>query len=681
MQPVNLSDGGTIMGTVTGTDDLVRVKSGISQAYWCDTHGKLAMFEAAEVVFDTLKDTPKDKRKPTLSWFDKLFEGGILLPKGDSNILRPVTMLVSGPPGCGKTTLITELCYRLARNEQKNPKALSTLYISTDAETGRLVDNVVNLGWDSAREYFIPFSPDDGSPRLMNELRAMIGVWGRERFLKKIANQDMLSSMVEAAVKALDKWVFKTDAPEIAWKTVKPQGARGVLSRARVVPDILVVDSLNILNPEGQMKFFQSFVKACKATKLVIFVLNTGIENQEHKLWEYFSDIEVQLDHQYIHDYYVRTIEVVKARYQSHWWGKHQLKIYANPKPLPEPIQGEAEPDGKYAERVREYNTMMKRSHPYRTTGGVFIFPSIHSYLSVYKRKTLAERPNREDTYPKKLDKVFQLPPGRCTAFIGERGGHKSHLAYLHLLHRVINHEGESCLIVSLREDEGTTKQTLQKIATQEFSDKNPNLDRLEQDNYLEVLYFPPGYITPEEFFHRVFISVHRLKRRDFPLTVMFNSLDQISARFPLCAKQEIFIPGIIQTLSGEGATSICIAVNEPGQPVQQYGLLPMADLIVSFSMRRFSEKDYYSHLGKSWTLNEKLQERQRQANEHPERNHEAVVLQVIRYSGGERAGKRGMLELIKKDELDNFPYPQAGLHFTPLSEELNQGEAVSDCN
>ena len=81
----------------------------------------------------------------------------------------------------------------------------------------------------------------------------------------------------------------------------------------------------------------------------------------------------------------------------------------------------------------------------------------------------------------------------------------------------------------------------------------------------------------------------------------MFNSLDQISARFPLCAKQEIFIPGIIQTLSGEDVTSICVAVDEPGQPVQQYGLLPMADLIVSFSKRRFTTQDYYSQIEKGW--------------------------------------------------------------------------------
>ena len=671
-----------------GSEDLIRIKSGISQAYWCDTSDTLAKFQAAEIAFETLNKNP-------LAWFDKLFEGGIFLPKGNSNILRPVTMLVSGPPGCGKTTLITELCYRLAVNEQRNDKALSTLYISTDAETDRMIDNVANLGWDRAREYFIPFDPDDKHPKLKEGLKSMIGVWGREKFLKTVEDQDMLSSMIEAAVTSLDKWVIKADTTDFMTR-LRYKFANEPIDHAieEYIPDILVVDSLNILNQEGQMKFFQSFVKACKATRLVIFVLNTGTENQEHKLWEYFSDIVVQLDHQYIHDYYIRTIEVVKARYQSHWWGKHQLKIYANPKPLTLPAESDEV-------RVHEYNTMMKRSHPYRATGGVFIFPSIHSYLSIYKRKTIidapapskdlagSDAPIRDDTYPEKLNETFKIPKGRCTAFIGERGGHKSHLGYLHLVNRLVNYAGESCLIVSLREDEGTTKKTLQNIAKQEFGCDQRKLDQFERDNHLEVLYFPPGYITPEEFFHRIFISVHHLKKHGNSLTVIFNSLDQISARFPLCAKQEIFIPGIVQTLSGEGVTSIFVAVDEPGQPVQQYGLLPMADLIVSFSMRRFSSQDYYSHMSKGWQvelnnsneeLHHKFQDLQEYASNNSVLYREAVVLQVIRFSGGERAGKRGILELVNQPDLNQFPYLKAGLHFTPLSQDLMQGELLSDC-
>lgn len=658
---------------------LEKVKSGISIVNWCDTPGALAKFVPATIAFDS----PTEQN---ISWFDKLFEGGLALPRGDDDILRPITMLVSGPPGCGKTTLITELCYRLAVNEQKNSKPLSTLYISTDAETIRVKNNAIDLGWSEADRYFIPFDPNKKEPAFQSGLVSLIGIWGREKFQKSINQKDMLYSMIEAAVTSLDRWLLKANAPELFLKRLKYRCVSEPVWKASDIylPDILVVDSLNILNPESQVKFFQSFVRACRATKLVVFMLNTGTENPEHKLWEYYSDIVLQLDHEYIHDYYVRTIEVVKARYQAHMWGKHQLKIYSKPTEL-------VQPPSDNINGVYKYNTLMKRRHPYRNTGGIFIFPSIHSYLSIYKRKTPVVMPtepkkkDRVDTYPLKLNSVIQLPKGRCTAFIGERGGHKSHLGYVNLLHRVLRNDLESCLIISLREDEGTTRRTLHTIAQQEFGDSPDKVNAVENGNRLEILYFPPGYITPEEFFHRVFISAHRLKSQSRQLTVLFNSLDQISARFPLCAKEEIFIPGIIQTLSGEGVTSICIAVDEPGQPKEQYGLLPMADLIVSFSMRRFPTIEYYRHIGIGWQedfknhkkkkeLIKKYNSLKRKAEQCKDLYREAVVLQVIRFSGGERAGKRGILELVNDDELDCFPYPDAGLHFTPLSEEADQG-------
>ena len=72
-----------------GTDELVKIKSGVSQAYWCDTSDTIATFQPAKLTFDT-------PGTQSLSWFDKLFEGGLSLPSGNSNTLRPLTMLVSG---------------------------------------------------------------------------------------------------------------------------------------------------------------------------------------------------------------------------------------------------------------------------------------------------------------------------------------------------------------------------------------------------------------------------------------------------------------------------------------------------------------------------------------------------------------------------------------------------------
>jgi len=154
----------------------------------------------------------------------------------------------------------------------------------------------------------------------------------------------------------------------------------------------------------------------------------------------------------------------------------------------------------------------------------------------------------------------------------------------------------------------------------------------------------------------------------------MFNSVDQLASRFPLCAREELFIPGIIETLTGEGATSIVIAVDEKGQPPEQYGLLPMADLIIDFQPEVFEKEEYYRLLiggktaKKGVTVPEGVKGKQ---------HREEIVLKVVRFAGGQRAGARGILELAPTTEV----YRNKGLNFTPLPDfvprsRLNQADA-----
>jgi KaiC/GvpD/RAD55 family RecA-like ATPase len=629
-----------------------------------------------------------------ISWFDKLFEGGLRLPEITSNRaedgqnIKPITMLIMGPPGSGKSTLAMEICYRLAlpkmidptqANEEENREFtnLSSLYISLDTESQRILDKADNFGW-SYPHY--PIWDIYSNNQSEYEKPPMIQIWGKDHIWRDSKNQEQkkfISEITEDALTAVSNIVIKAAPTRLIdnlGKAIRVSNHPADKIKKNFKPDILVIDSLNIMRSEDQGDYFEQFLEITeKGPRLVIYILDTNSSDTKHEYWEYVCDNVVRLDYAYVHDYFLRTIEIVKTRYQGHVLGKQQLKIYEKP--------------SRVDTRGRDI-TDLQRQHPYITEGGIFIFPSIHYYLSIYKRRKPAPADGHiTPRFPKFFSDVVQYPKGRCTAFVGQRGGHKSHLAYLSLLCQLIDpetnqlNEDERGLIISLRDDEEMTLKTMNKILEQEFR-KGPrkvcSAQKLVEKKMLEILYYRPGYITPEEFFHRMFLSIHRLKQENHNVMVIFNSLDQLTARFPLCVKQEIFIPSIIDTLNAEEITSIFIAVDEPDQPIDKFGLIPMADLILSFNRRCFPFDVYMKHLTDKWENEpgefdrEKIDKLQTRGDIF----HEAVVLEILRASGGKSAGEKGLLELIQ-DPQDQF-YSSAGLHFTPMSHKYGQGYLVN---
>ncbi len=401
----------------------------------------------------------------------------------------------------------------------------------------------------------------------------------------------------------------------------------------------------------------------------------------------------------------------------------------------------------------------------YRKEGGIFIFPSIHYYLSSYKRRTPRTHPESVKThlpnlnailhggiYKYKIDDatLFDLREriddqevleninkmrnnvidekteedfiyalkenigdentekyksiimklsltggfsgGRCTGFIGCRGGHKSHLGYLQLLSRIIKYENEKGLVISLRDDEGMARKVMSKILKQEFPSVDCELVDLERQDKLEIIYYPPSYITPEEFFHRMFLSIHRMKQHSSDngnkakVSLLFNSLDQLSSRFPLCANEDIFVPGIIETLSAENITSFFIAVEEPGQPEEQYGLLSMADLIINFNHKLFEKRQYCGHLNESLDRNKRLNEEDLEKTKIGlGKLHPSIVIRIIRFAGGQAAGAGGILELIDRTSPAYDLYKKydtvkrEGIYFTAFSPKHSQGEVPKE--
>jgi KaiC/GvpD/RAD55 family RecA-like ATPase len=675
-----------------GYDMLKFIKTNISKAYWCSYNKGVTEFEAAKIHslgisgfgrFHSFLDEERERlSRNDISWFDNLFDGGGMKISGENG--KPITLLISGPPGSGKTTLALELCLRSTINH-----GFWSLYVSTESATDLVLDKVTSLSIKHSGGKTVPF---DGDLKQVAESAGALTVYGQEN----IKRQETFTEIVELALEDVIRWLAGSES-----SVVKRLFNIDLKTVPKASPDILVFDSLNMVETDKRRDLFERIISKIRdRTKLVVVILDTGKHQNSHENWEFACDNILRLNYDLIRldstsmrDYYIRYIEVIKSRYQAHVWGKQQMKIYTS-----YDLPGRDDPD---------CDSIMRRAHPYREEGGIFIYPSIHFFLSRYKRAgtTFGIRPIA--TPCSGLNQVIEgFPDGRCTALMGIRGGHKSHLGYLHILQQVVTSykqggQNEVALIVSLRDDEQMTRQHLVKILKENILlERHPNkpfskltdkerkliendaeqlLTALERDNLLEILYYPPGYITPDEFFHRMFMSIYRFKygsqdenapHADRNITLLFNSLDQLAARFPLCAHQPIFIPAMIQSLSGENVTSIFIAVDEPGQPPTQYGLLPMADLILTFGRYKIREVDYYCHHGKKG---------QYAALDEKKGSRDEIILEVSRFSGGQRAGVKGLLELVYSDKTtDSLLANKPGLHFTVWEHDILKSDIES---
>ena len=724
-------------------------KTGISQAYWCHAGEKKCDQNAFEPAIDL------SGIETNLSWFDRMLEGGIVLPETSYN---PLTILLTGPPGSGKTTFALELAYRLIHNKidtnsnhdknntldlnQYSPK--KCLYISIESTSKQIINKVKCFKWRNYKNVFSEFKKN--LPQ-QNEKVIVYGVEnirgnnikkitknainsineGKRRFnhyaiaiwlfiigllinLTHIPNDVRNFFIISAVVFLLLTFIITPRVLEYFSsfiKIPKPIKEKSFMKFAKRILkyfsndtiDILVVDSLNSLHDEkSKGRAFTKFLNSIHGkAKVVLFLLDADKKPAQAKFWEYICDTVIRLDSETQSGYWLRTIEIEKARYQRHVQGKQILKI---------------EPGISNSK-----NQIPCYSHPYRIEGGLFIFPSIHYYLSYYKKhlsktETDTENMTKQEyakLYPYSLNKLIKkdsdrglIPVGRCTAFVGQRGGHKSHLGYIFLLHQMINMQ-ESALVISLRDDKEMTRKAMITILNQEEellknARKQDHLRKkdaaliikwFEDNGRLEILYYHPGYITPEEFCHRMLMSSQHIKHDGLKknqsfnknsnclpdgnwekLTVLFNSLDQLTSRFPLCTKQDIFVPGLIDTLSGENVTSIFVAVNTDDQPDDQYGLMSMADLIFSFKPLTFQLKEYSQQLLQLNNKNNTIIP----LTGNNEAEYETIEIEIKRFAGGEKAGAKGTLELINGKNNPLYPiYEKTGLQFNQIYKKTNR--------
>jgi len=632
-----------------------RLQTQISKACWCESDGK---YSAAEMP---LINPGKD-----IFWLDMLLRGGFSLPTTPKEKNRALTILVTGPPGTGKSTLAMELCYRWALSRK-----LSTLYLTSETNAELAIKNAESFGWEKAadtiyREKDI-YEPQNNRDKMVRVLQTK----DFKEYFGNIDNDDLSGLKKFGKAIGLLWKISAGDIEKVGDTIVTERLKQKIDTLLKVSPDVFVIDSLNTVDRGDQGRFYNQFTNIVTAgPKIIITVLESDRSKSSAEFWEYFSDVVIRMDWKELSDYRTRTIEIIKARFQSHVHGAHQLKILTPPK-------------HSYGQQGLE----ARLDHPYRKEGGIFIYPSIHSYLSIYKRHSVSKPAELFTTPIPALNEMLcgGFPMGRCIGFIGQRGKHKSHLGYLCALSRLFENGARKkdlerkVLIVSLRDDIELVRKTMNGILKEEHKGYSGSISDLEKEDKIEILYFPPGYITPEEFYHRMFMSVQRLKYggtsgqkrsgNDAEVTVLFNSLDHLSSYFPLCAREEIFIPGIISTLSYENVTSFFISVEDTDRPHGHYGLSSMAEALLYFTDENVRTSYFLEQMKNHFDFKDIPDATDflaKRTKDWPETIN-ATVMRVKRFAGGQEAGVGGVLELVRKKTSNYRLYRKSGLRFIPF--------------
>lgn len=411
-------------------------------------------------------------------------------------------------------------------------------------------------------------------------------------------------------------------------------------------PDVLVIDSLNLLWPQqpaseqahpatpvlgkvpprNMLETFYQIIgdigggRVSKRPKLLIVIVDSFAGDGAQNPWEYLADAAIRFDWAIGQEnYHSRSFQINKIKTQTHALGNnHVFKIVpratadATNDPPP-PVAGNDPPPPVAGIPVQVLPRT--RGIPYLETGGTYVFPSVHWHLSGAIRENLVRRFNRAENYRSGLvnmDTILQgtgptstpgFPRMHTTALTGRRGGMKSHLAYHFMLSHALGISTVNCetnqqknvLLISLRDDIDSARDTLARlIEQQQFAapgrDSDAKLNELLQSDRLEILYNWPGCVTPNEFFHRIFVALAR-KRKPDPLytsmwgqaeIVVVNGLDHLDVKFPLVTGDRVFVPGLESLFRCFKVCSVVVSGDD--RPGSLQDIRPLADLILDFS-------------------------------------------------------------------------------------------------
>lgn len=677
---------------------------------------------------------PTNGSKP-IAWLDALLCGGLRQPqKFAEDKGRPLVCLICGPPGAGKSLFVQQICYERARWAVRELDGSESwprmVIISTEAPSGAIAENMLSLGWEDkvngAEEMLYYWNtdylpniirpldkPNVKTPSLFPPLTVLspigdIGQVNYDVFMDSICSGwNKIGSPTHPDLLVIDSLNVLIEHMERTRlrSQVTDQAGHRMEQETEYESESISVLYKRLINGLDQPPAFLF---------LVLDGPGIGLSSSatRHRNWEYLADVIIKLDYDYGDaGYFARSVEIVKTRFQSHVLGKQLLKIF------PDDQHGAS---NNSKDNILNLDTDPEGARPNLERGGIFVFPSEHYVLSQIRsgaplisvnptrptlkwaKVTTQDKPaaygpgdiaplagsERTDSDSSASTKAMNWPIPWCyelvggngvplnqtTAIIGRRGLHKSYFCYQFILDGISNEE--KTLIVSFRDNPSAVLSTLLRVATAGQYGKKIGKKQIEKWN--TVLYQRPGYVTAQEFLHRVITAIAEHE----PTRVIINAVDQWEAAYPLLAKSRLLVPTLIDFLNSHQATTLIVGVETQGS-LGVTGLTSKAEVVLLFEYRnlewtRVIDASYNLRLSQGYAIDGfptgcELRKpcTEKQGLHEPKQGlHEPkVVVFAMRVPHGSAGLARAVLEY----ELADGSKP-AGLRLVPLAPEYPIG-------
>lgn len=132
----------------------------------------------------------------------------------------------------------------------------------------------------------------------------------------------------------------------------------------------------------------------------------------------------------------------------------------------------------------------------------------------------------------------------------------------------------------------------------------------LKETDTLEILYNWPGNVSTGEFFHRIFVALNRPriknscsmkgksntpKKSGRAEIVIVDGLDHIEAKFPLLARERLFVPALFSLFKSYKICAVISSAQSKNVDGGWTNIRSMSDLLLEFSA--FSPSDPDIHL------------------------------------------------------------------------------------